>query len=279
MYKEVIEGRYTEIECDWTGFTQAVSSVKDKGEEHWFERTKNKDEDLTQYKWIRCEDCDRDYHIPSALSQLTHSSLESYYRDNGFYHWYCGECRGEGRFALRRSIYGTASYMNGIDIHPLTHYASNKEAGNEALAFKMREYINMIGEEYHHTKTLSLDACKFDEKKGWCYSTEWNGKRPVNSLVDGLGEFVGYMKTFQVQMKDFDYHDVEDHDIIIHDFRLGSDGIGGFNTRMLVQYKSIYYLCGMEAEGSDDRWWNRDYLSGEQFFIDVLRTWYMRLIQ
>ena len=278
MYKTIIKDRYTEIECDWTGFTQALSNIKD---EDWFEHTKNKDEDLTQYKWIRCYNygCEREYHIPSALSQLKHSSLESYYRNNGFYHWYCGECNGDGRFALRLSIHGIASYMNDA-IHPLTHYsAEDKEAGNEALTFKMQGYINMIGKEYHRTQTLSLDACNFDKRKGWCYNTKWNEDIPVNRLVDGLGEFVGYMKTFQVRMTDFDYYHVEDHDIIVHDFRGGDDGIGGFDTRMLVQYRDIYYLCGMEAEGSDDRWWNRDYLYGEQFFIDVLRAYGMRHLQ
>lgn len=276
MHKTIIEGRYKEIECDWTGFTQTLSNIKD---EDWFEYAKSKDENLTQYKWIQCNDCERDYHIPSALSQLTRSSLESYYRDGGVYYWYCGECHGQGRFALRRSIHGTASYMNDT-IHPLTHHSAiDKEAGNEALTFKMQEYIDMIGKEYHRTQTLSFDTCKFDEKKGWCYETEWNEDIPVNRLVDCLGEFVGYMKTYQVRITDFDYLRVDDHDIIIHDFRSGEDGIGGFDKRMLVQYRDIFYLCGMEAEGSDDRWWNRDYLDGEQFFIDVLRAYGMKYLQ
>lgn len=279
MQKTVIENRYTEIECDWTGFTQALSDIKD---EDWFEYAKNRDEDLTQYKWIRCYNygCERDYHIPSALSRLKNSSLQSYYRDNGVYHWYCGECHGSGQFTLRRLVHGIASYMNDA-IHPLTHCFESmyKEAGNEALTFKMQEYIDMVGKEYHRTETLSFDACNFDKRKGWCYDTEWDSDIPINRLVDGLGEFVGYMKTFHTRNTEYDYHRVGNHDIIIHSFRSGDDGIGGFNTRMLVQYRDIYYLCGMEAEGSDDRWWNSDYLNGEQFFIDVLRAYGIRYLQ
>ena len=99
------ERRYEILECDLTGYTMQTKDA----DNNWFEYA-GSDEghnyDMSQHDWAQCENCERTYHMESALPLLKKASLEDGGWRDPTYSWYCGECSTGGIFHMRARAHG-----------------------------------------------------------------------------------------------------------------------------------------------------------------------------
>ena len=167
--------RYERLECDLTGYTMQTKDA----DNNWFEYA-GSDEghnyDMSQYDWAQCENCERTYHMESALPLLKRASLEDGGWRDPTYSWYCGECSTGGIFHMRARAHGiVVEYgdknmsMNSDDVKVNHNSQSEYEGGDDALLYRIQKLINDIDDDTCGVTDIPLFDFEFDRDYGWCY--------------------------------------------------------------------------------------------------------------
>ena len=294
-------------ECDLTG-----EQVEKTDDIVWFEptlRTGKEEPDTSDYDLFCCAYCERIFSR-KALDTLRWSFHTD--RDS-VWEFYCGECENElGIFRLRQNAHGmmlghtqflvphfTRLKRYG-DTYPLPSDASERyEAG---LQHRICEWLGK--REEARVTEFSLFDMAHNEKHGWCVEAEgdwsdiWDGDRAV---AQGFNRFMDYFSAHFMHydctydrwgnMKSkrafgrLEYHDFR---VRVFDWRMHSDGIGGFNAPVIFQIimhpaqqntTVITVLCNSESYGQDDRWDNTDSFNELDLYMAMVEQMGLRYIR
>ena len=274
------ERRYEILECDLTGYTMQTKDA----DNDWFEWSSSADHDMNQHDWAECENCERTYHMESALPLLRQARL----RDGGWrdptYSWYCGECSTGGIFHMRARAngivveYGDKNMsMTSDDVKVIHSSHSQYEGGDDALLYRIQECIDDI-DNAGGVRDLPLFDFKHDEENGWHYTGD-KIQGHQYSFID-VPAFQKFMDYFMAHFMHWKYvpeaysmhpHHLRrqgksygfDYYLDTYHWRYDSDGIGGFDSPILFRIRkkekygdsdSVYVLCKQEAEGWEDDW-------------------------
>ncbi len=290
-------------QCDLTG-----ERVEKTDDIVWFEPTHEKPEDISHYDMLSCCSCERDFSrkaLNTLRGDITHW--------DGAWEFDCGECENElGIFRLRQKAHGM---MLGHTRFIVPHFTRLKRYGDtyplpsdatsrykDGLRHRMEEWLSK--RDKARVTEFSLFDMTHSEEHGWCVEAEgdwsdiWDGDRAV---AQGFNRFMDY---FSAHFMHYDWSwdrwgnrkskrafgRPHEHDFLVRvlDWRMHSDGIGGFDAPVIFQVMAysgstntmnITMLCNSESYGQDDRWDNTDSFNALDLYMVMVEHMGLRYKQ
>ena len=298
-------------QCDLTG--ERVEKTDDLV---WFEptlRTGKEEPDTAQFDLFSCCSCER-FFSRKALDTLRWSFQTD--RDS-VWEFYCGECESDlGIFRLRQKAHGMMlGYRMTDDKFLVPHFTRLKRYGDNyplpddattrykrGLQHRICEWFDKRDEA--RVTEFSLFDMTHSEEHGWCVDTEtdWNPLWDADQFVaQGFNRFMDYFSAHfmhcdwswdrwgnRKSKRAFGCSGYHDFRVRVFDWRMHSDGIGGFNAPVIFQVMmysgeshntSITVLCNSESYGQDDRWDNTDSFNALDLYMAMIEHMNLRYIQ
>lgn len=278
----------------------------------WFEPTLGKPKDPLQYDLFCCAYCERDFSR-KALDTLRWSFVPD--RDD-VSEFYCGECENDlGIFRLRQTAHGMMlNYRMADENFLIPHFTRATRWGDtyplqeedttrykRGLEHRICEWLDK-GDEARVTE-FSLFDMYHDERHGWCAETEGDRCDLLDAdafVALGFNRFMDYFSAhFMLKDQSWNrygrptvkrvfgrplYHDFR---VRVFDWRMHSDGIGGYSAPVIFQVMmysgdteamTLTVLCNSESYGQDDRWDNTDSFNALDLYMAMVEHMNLRYI-